>query len=291
VPDDLEDLRYQIIAGQTSREEVEKRLGKAFINQEQVEVYQVVSGLDVTLEGPVIPMFWDTEEVIIYALVVYDKNNVVEEIDWDVYRHDRESIPVNTSTWLRSAKLNAGEFYFAAYKNGPGMGQRRKEILLSPISLSQSALHTPPPAGMCAVLFFLYETDRDRWLHGELYIDDESTVEMPLIDSVYWYWASPEYWAPYYQHVFTKAQVAEGKHEVRLTTSLKPREFRRQFICKPGRILYVYPQIELVEAEPWGVWRRKFRYEGEITVNSEPLESHDGWKRLLFYNGKWIGED
>lgn len=276
VPDQLETLRSQVTLGGTSRLEVHEQLGLPFISSEdrRIEVYRVASGSDVAVELLIIPK---TYEVIIYSMIAYDGNGVVEAVDWHVYKdHDDDDL----GGWVwRSARLQAGGFFFAAVKEGDF--KQRKEILLAPVSETHNALHQPPPPDMCAVIFFFYEADYKR----EFFLDDEPIGEIPLLSSIYWHWS------PYDLRVFTKVLVAEGKHEVRLTTSLKPREFRRKFICKPGRILYVYPQVKMVKSEPWGLWRREVKYEGEISVNSEPLESHEDWRRLLFYNGKWLGED
>lgn len=88
--------------------------------------------------------------------------------------------------------------------------------------------------------------------------------------------------------MFSKVLVSGGEHELKVTTSFKLRDFRRKFLCEPGSIFYVYPPIARVVTEPsW--WGPGFKYEGG--VRDEPLESHDSWQRLLFYNGKWLGED
>lgn len=71
VPDQLEGLRSQVTPGQTSRKQVREHLGEPFISGERVEVYRALTGHDVLLFGPVVPVMWDNEEVIIYALVVY----------------------------------------------------------------------------------------------------------------------------------------------------------------------------------------------------------------------------
>ena len=234
---------------------------------------------------------WETDEVILYALVVYDDNDVVYEIDWGIYQHDSYANPDNTSSWIRSAMLQAGEFYFAAFNSKEIFGSSRIEFLLAPPSMSQHALEAPPPPDKCAVFIFLMEEDEDLHFDADLYLDGDYIVTMPILDSVYWYWAPKGYVAGYYQNVFTKMLVSGGPHELRLTTSLKPKDFHHFFECEPGRNLYVYPQLALVESEPWGIWRRNFNYDGQITVTNRPLESHEGWKRLLFYNEKWLGDD
>jgi hypothetical protein len=286
VPDELETLRLQVTPGQTSRHEVQEILGQPFISSERwpVEVYHARTGRDVTVGIVVIPVWIDTEEVIVYALVVYDENDVVISIDWDVY--EEHSVHFGGGSEWRSALLEAGDYYFAAAKEGAGRG--RKEILLARVSENQRALHTRPPPGKCAVLFFFYDPDYKK----KFYIDGERIGETPLLISTNQ--SSLNGVIGSYNlnlNVFSKALVSEGKHELRVTTSFKPREFSRKFICEQERIFYVYPQLERIKTKPWGFWRKKYKYKGEIAIHSEPLESHDGWRRLLFYNGKWLGED
>ena len=101
-----------------------------------------------------------------------------------------------------------------------------------------------------------------------------------------------EAWSRDLVDVFAKVLVNEGEHEVSLTTSWRPKEFRRKLHCKPGQIFYAHPKLDLVASEPWGVFRtHKNQFEGEIIVNHQPLESYEGWRRLLFYRGKWLDED
>ena len=134
-------------------------------------------------------------------------------------------------------------------------------------------MHALPPAGKCAVQFFFSEADLDYFL------DDKPIGHMPLV----------VYWAPSNTRVFSKALISEGEHKLTVTAWAKSRDFHRTFLCEPGTIYYVYPQLELIITRDWrGITSQ---YSGEIAVYSEPLESHDGWRRLIFYNGKWFDDD
>jgi hypothetical protein len=223
-----------------------------------------------------IPFWIDTEEVIIYALVVYDENDIVEHISWDVFEHVADGY---RGTSVRKARLEAGGFLFAAAKEGPG--KQRKEILLALLSETPNAMYQSPAARSCAVLFFYPYATREH----DYFLDGERVGEMPLMGL--WEWL----YDPDLTNLFSRLIVDGGEHEVRLTTSLKPPEFSRKLVCKPGSLLYVYPRLELVETEPWGIWRRRIKYEGEISLDSQPPESGKAWKQLLFYNGKWLDEE
>jgi outer membrane protein assembly factor BamE (lipoprotein component of BamABCDE complex) len=275
VPDQLDSLRSQVIPGETSRPEVHERLGLPFTSSKHrdVEIYRVASGHEVYVDIALIPVWVETEEVIIYALVVYDDKNVVEAIDWNLYQQSPVEI---IGPDFRSARLDVGGFIFFADKEGDG--EQRKEILLAPVSETQDVLRTPPPQGKCAVQLF-FSVGVGGYL--DYFLDNKPIGDMPLVMS----------WAPSNTRVFSKVLIAEGEHTLTVTTSNKPSEFHRTFLCEPEDILYVYPQLKQIQTEPWGLLRIRWQYSGEIAINSEPLESHDGWRRLLFYNGKWLGED
>jgi hypothetical protein len=277
VPDELETLRPEVTPGQTSRNEVHDRLGQPFISSKRwpVEVHRVRTGHDVSVEFALIPFWIDTEEVIIYALVVYDENDIVKNISWDIFQPVTEAY---RGTSVRKARMEAGGFLFVAAKEGPG--KQRKEILLALPSEALNAMNQSPPSHSCAVLlFYPYMPYKN-----EYFLDDERVGEMPLVSLLEWLYD------PDLTNVFSRLIVDAGEHAVRLTTSLKPAEFHRKLVCKPGSLLYAYPRLELVETRTWGIWRRRVQYEGEISLEPQPPESDKAWKQLLFYNGQWLGE-
>jgi hypothetical protein len=289
VPEQLEGVRSQVVAGKTSRKEVRARLGAPFISDERVEVYRVATGYDVTVGGPLPSIFfWGKEEVISYALLTYDENDLVEEIDWGIYQEDTQPNPADEVSWI-SATLHAAEFDFGAFSKTFD-SYEIEEMLLAPISESQHDLKTPPPPGMCAVLVFAGKTTEDWRVYGRLHIDGKLIIDVPLVDGFYWHFAHREDWVPFYEQVFTKTLMAQGAHEISVTTDIKPHGFRRAFECKAGETYYAYPHLELVEGQPWGFWRRRFEYAGDIKVDSQPSGSHEGWRRLLFYRGEWLGD-
>lgn len=278
VLDQSENLRAKIIPGQTSRHEVHARIGQPFISSKGmgVEVYRVASGREAVVEFALVPFWVDSEEVILYALVIYDDNDTVKAISWDVFEHVSDGIH---GTAYRGAKLQADGFVFVAVKEGAG--KYRKEFLLAPAHISHDTMLLSPPEQKCVLLFFYLEAS--HWL--TYFLDDEEIGAMPLVEIYDW---SPDLDL---MQVFTKVIVAEGEHELSLTTSWRPREFRRKFYCKPGSVLYAYPELEMVASEPWGFWGWKTKYQGVIAIDNQPSKEYEGWKRLLFYNGKWLGDD
>jgi hypothetical protein len=278
----LESLRPQVTPGDTSRSEVHDRLGQPFISSKRwpVEVYRVRTGHDVSVHFAPIPLWVDTEDVIIYALVVYDKNDIVTHISWDIYEQVAEGY-----TALRKARLEASGFLFVAAKEAPG--RKRKEILLALPSEISNAMHDAPAAPSCAVLFFYpYVAREHEYLTCEhdYFLDGERVGELPLVRFREWLYD------PDLTNVFSRLVVDAGDHAVKVTTSLKPEEFGRKLVCEPGSLVYVYPRLELVETEPWGIWRRRIQYKGEISLEPQPPELGKAWKQLLFYNGQWLGE-
>jgi len=293
VPEKSEGLRSQVVVGQTSREAVHERLGEPFISEEKIEVYRVLEDPTVTVILPT----WEALEVILYALVAYDKNGVVEDIDWAIYQSYSESADYPNypkhETRIRAARLQAGGYYFAAFGvYRPILPSKREEILLAPPSISRRALEASPPPGMCSVVVFLKPLEGGEGFKRLMHLDGEPVFEIPLVNRQHWWLPSPVYWYPYYQRIFAKLLVSEGGHELKITTGYRPWEFHREFDCKGDEVFYVYPRHKLVDSEPYGFTpSKKTMFEGDIEISNQPLESYDGWKRLLFYSGKWFGED
>jgi hypothetical protein len=288
VPDQLPSFRAQVTPGETSQQEVHGRLGKPFISDKRlgIELYRVASGRDADVHVAPFPLWVDTEEVIIYAMIIYDRDDVVEAMTWDVFQRVRDTdygfddLPeLYQGTEFRIAKLEAYGYLFIAVKEGKG--KSRKEFLLAPASKSREALTQTPPENGCALLFFY-----PQMAHlFKYYLDGDLVGTMPLVGFYEWIWD------PDLQLVFTKLIVDEGRHELKLKSSRMPREIRRKFDCKPGQVFYAHPKLDLVESEPWGLLRKKTKYEGDIRIDHQPLEDYGGWKRLLYYNGNWFGVD
>lgn len=282
VPEKSDDYRSEVISGQTSRDAVHERLGDPFISEEKIEVYRVLEDPDVTVILP----GWSTREVILYALVVYDESDIVDEIDWGIYPHEKEDDPSQRMSEIRSAKLQAGGYYFAAF-NKLQWFSSRQEMLLAPPLESHQAFETPPPPGMCSAIVFLKPLEDGSLYERQLYLDGEHVVLMPLASG----YSSGVGWSAYHRRVFIKFLVAEGRHELKITAIHSPTGFDSKFECQSGNVFYIYPRHKLVESEPWGVWGKKFMMEGEIEIYNQPIEPSEGWKRLLYYSGKWFGKD
>lgn len=288
VPDKMASLRAQVIPGESSRRDVHDRLGEPFISDEQlgIELYRVASGRDAEVHFAPIPIWVDTEEVIIYAMIIYDRDDHVEVISWDVFQRASESsygfydLPeLYRQTSFRVARLQAHGYIFIAVKEGSG--KSRKEFLLAPAAESRKTMDLGPPEDRCAILLFYPQVARQV----SYFLDGKQVGVMPLVRFYDWDWD------PDLQFVFTKAVVGEGKHELKVITSLRPREFRREFDCKSGQIIYTHPKLDLVKSDPWGLFGQTIKYEGEIRIDHKPMDDYEGWKRLLFYNGNWFGAD
>jgi len=288
LPDQLASLRSKVTPGTSSRQDVHDYLGKPFISDERlgIELYRVASGRDAEVQLAPIPIWVDTEEVIIYAMIIYGTDDIVEATSWDVFQRARDSsygfddLPeLYQRTSFRIARLQAYGYIFIAVKEGEG--KRRKEVLLAPPTKSRETQHMAPPDRKCAVLFFYPQTAYQL----RYYLDRNRVGEMPLVNFYEWTWD------PDLQLVFSKTIVDEGKHELKVTTSLRPSEFRHKFDCTAGQIVYAHPDLDVVKSEPWGFFRQKKQFEGEIRVDHEPFEGDKGWRRLLFYNGTWYGRD
>ena len=90
--------------------------------------------------------------------------------------------------------------------------------------------------------------------------------------------------------VFAKILVEEGSHELLIDTSLKPHKFRNTVFCESQKRIFVYPSLNKIRTESKSLFGVPWKYEGGIDVRDAAQESHDNWRRLLFYNGRWIGD-
>jgi hypothetical protein len=278
VPDELDTLRSQITPGQTSRNEVQEKLGQPFIRSEswRVEVYRARSGHDVTTVIGVLPFWIYAKNVYIYALIVYDENGVVEAIDWDVYQHDPDQPLTGKSELfdIRSAMLQAGGFIFVSIDQ---RGALRKDLLLAPASKTPDVLQMPLSTGMCAIVLLL----PDSVLSTEFYLDAKRVGGTPILS----------YWAVYLDtKAFTRVSRSAGVHELKVKIPSQE-SISHKFTCNAGQRLFIYPKFTRVRIESPGPFRSPFRYEGEVVIRDTPLESHDNWQRVLFYKGKWLGGD
>jgi hypothetical protein len=290
VPEKLKGYRSQITAGESTRKEVHERLGKTIAGNNRVEVFRVEGGYDVIVDAfwGVIPVWWQgTEEVIIYALVIYDDSNVVEAIDWGIYEHDPDDVLTGYgSDWgssaqqaeFRSASLTAHGYTFISIKEGFGFNQKRKDFLLAPQSETQSYMDLSPPQGKCAILYFFNKPYNPK----KFYIDGKLVGEVPLMH-VTAITASLK--------VFAKMLVEEGSHEILIDTPIKPHKFRNTISCESQKRFFVYPSLNKIRTEPKSLFGVPWKYEGGIDVRDAAQESHNDWRRLLFYNGRWIGDE
>jgi hypothetical protein len=122
VPEKLTGLQSLITPGITNKSTVHEAFGEPFLESDEwnIEAFRVARGQDIhLLVGFFIPMWVWLNDAIIYAIVLYDTNNVVEDIAIDTFREDHGSL-----------SLEVGEFRFLIRSPyGPGSKGRGKNRL------------------------------------------------------------------------------------------------------------------------------------------------------------------
>ena len=279
VPEQFDEVRAQIVVGQTPRGEVHARLGEPFISDERLEMYRVLSGHDVALIGPVVPVTWESHEYIIYSLVIYDEAGVVEAVDWDLYKSGFAEVFGGTvrDKGFRSASLRAGGYRFESFK---AMYGSKDEILLGPPSAAQEML--PPPAGMCALYVVPLGPYLERY-EFYFYLDGELLFASPVFSN----------WLAF--PVFAKVLIPAGDHEFkvdrRTSVLTKSIDVGLDFSCESGSTWHLYPEIEKRLMDAKDIFGGpKYDYDGEVILSDSALEPLDRRQRILFYNGWWFGE-
>lgn len=274
VPEQYESVRFNadVKPGITTRKELQEKLGHPFINDEilNVSVYKVLSGHDVMLMGPIIPVVADVEDIIVYALITYDPDGLVQDVDWGLYHEDEGY-----------TRLEASGFNFVSYSIGRHMSHT--ELLLAPLENSQKALHEKSTPDKCLLFVTPQECIGDFYCAAA-----ESYHEMLLID------AEPLVDHPVAYPGFFKLSLHPGVHELAariLVPGFFAKNsiyFRRKFTCESGKSLYATPYIQVNDSgEFWDL--NKHTYQGEILMKDTPWIFQD-LQQYLYYAGKWFNQ-
>jgi hypothetical protein len=268
-PDEFEKIRLHadVKPGISTRKELQESLGKPFIDNKRwnVAVYRVNAGHDVMFGGPILPVIPDPpEKIITYALVTYDIDGVVKDIDWGIY-HENEY----------TATLEASGFIFTSHN--VRIHFPHTEILLAPLPDSQRSLLMRDMSGDCSL--FITPQDVSGFAadsyYQKIYVDDKSLVDQAVAGYL----------------GFFKIPLPAGEHKLTIKIPMgvfsKTLYFRRTFSCREGDLLYATRQIRVTDSGNFWDWN-KISLQGEVTVSDSPAEMFKGMRQILFYAGKWF---
>lgn len=281
IPHKLEILRTQVVPGKTARTDLTNKFGEPFISNDQfrVDVYRVLVGSDLILDGPLIPVSWDRQEIVAYALIVYDEHSIVKDIDWGIYHAGDEFDKYPKQT----ASLVADGFYFESFRMRSFYP--RTEVLFARISDSQMTLHSIAPQGMCLLHIapgdHVYKIILDTEVLAS-YLTDSAGYS-PLLDA-----ASNRGWVL----GFITILIPMGEHTLSMVTRyLKPSEFDRKLSCYSGESLYAYSNIEKFKSTDKFTWETPYRYRGEIVVVKTIPEAFESRRLILYHRDRWLAPD
>jgi len=263
VPEKLESFRALIKPGVTTRAEAHERLGKPILRSDKrsIEVYRAAKGQDaeIGIVG-IFPAFIDTDDVIIYTMLLYDKNDVVIEADWDVF------------TEARGAAISIGELRFMSIGSETGIfSSIPDEYIFIRSPASRKDLYRAAPLGDC--LISIKQDDRTK----KIFIDGKLVLKEPDFEIL---------------SGFVQVPIKPGRHtllmKLRLIGTWAPREYSLDFSCESGDLLYAYLDIEEVPTGKAGMFSDKYKYEGEIRVINEPSDKFLHLIRILYRSGNWL---
>lgn len=260
IPKKLENLRALIKPELTTRAEVHELFGKPLLHSEKrgIEVYRAAEGQDaeIGLVG-IIPAFIDTDDVIIYTMLLYDQDDVVREVDWDLF------------TEYAAASLKVGDLQF--YSTGSTtelLNRDPTEYLFLQDHASAQALHEPVPSGKCLVSIELGGLTQQVLLDGDLILKvGDFEIESGFI----------------------QAPISPGNHELIMKTSFlgwRPREYSVDFSCKKGDLLYAHLDLQLVSTGKTGFFSDKSKYQGGIKIQDVPAACFQ--LKILYRSGQWL---
>jgi hypothetical protein len=288
VRNDFEGVRSSITAGVTTRDQVRNLLGEPAIASDRwrFEVYHAVSGRDIGIFGPIIPLVVLTGEVILYALVVYDENNIVTEIDWDVFGHKPNKLIFFDTA---EAVLRAGGFEFISFDFK--YGGTRVEMITAPKPYSQHILRASPRSSMCS-LFLPLDKFTKVSLNGTPLLKDAAQFSryQYIYRGMLQYAATKSQRIPLFEDlVFVMLTTPHGVHQLTVRILGKRyliRNFHRDISCTEDKNIYV--QLETTVVDQDSILGGKLI--GELVLSDTPQEIFSDRRLLLYAEGKWFGE-
>ena len=281
VPERISTLQTTITAGKTSRSEIIEKLGNPFIRNEnfRVEVYRVFKDSDFYYLWAPLPVPVGADEMIAYALVVYNEDSIVSDTDWGVFR----SSDNNYDNLRRTATLVADGFLFESFEVW-GI-YPRTEVLFATEYDSRKSLLSTAPQGTCLLHIAPGEYEYKIMLDGKELASyrTDSGLFTP-------------YSHPVHSHGwnlgFITVLIQTGDHTLSIATrGLKPSEFKKNFVCTSRDKIYAHPDIERYRwTDKWS-WEGQMRYRGEIAISDIAPDVFKDRRLILFHRDRWLTSD
>lgn len=263
VPEKQVYLRTLIQPGITSHSEVSKLLGNPLLKSGKwsVEVYRAAEGSDVTWElAGIIPVPAGSRDVISYAMMLYDSNGIVKEVDWLLFTG--KGSPGDYA----AGSAEVGDLHFMVGPDATLFGNAVEYLLLGEDG-SKAALFQDAPFDSCQITFSLHNGV------DQVLIDNKSILED----------------APG-ENIFIQYAVQPGEHTLTMKTPVlgyRPREFTSEYSCEAGDSHYVHLDVKIVPTYKKGVFVDAYKNEGRIHINETPPDFLLGDRKLLYQSGEW----
>lgn len=263
IPEKQAHFRSLIEPGITSQSEVNKLFGRPLLKSEKwsVEVYRAAEGSDVTWElAGVIPVPAGSRDVIIYAMLLYDSNKIVKEVDWLLFTG--KGSPGDYA----AGSVKVGDLHFMVGPDATLFGKAVEYLLLGEDG-SKAALFQDAPFDSCQITFSLH-----------------NSVDQVLIDNKLIFEDAPD------EGIFIQYSVRPGEHMITMKTTFlgyRPRVFTSKYSCEAGDSHYVYLDVKLVPTYKKGVFVDAYKNEGRICIEETPPDFLLRDRKLLYQSGEW----
>jgi hypothetical protein len=198
-----------------------------------------------------IPVPVSAQSVIIYAMVLYDADRIVREVDWATFVEPG------------GAWLEVGDYVFTVDRDSDA------ESLFLTLDASREALRRAAPADACRMTIRRASGEAVR-VNDKLIVDSRREGHSVFVQ------------------IDLKPGQHRLTMEFPFIGYFPPREFSTEFGCREGQNIYAHLETKLVPTGETGVFVNKFRTEGAIEIEEELPAGFFDYRKILYQSGKWL---
>jgi hypothetical protein len=229
----------------TTQQQIRQRLGEPLVSDEswRAELYRI-----------------DTFGASIYGLYTYDENDNVKDCGVAFHKGQGDSDNVKSAS--------AGGFTFSIGTEMP-YNSPPYAALIAPLTQSQARLRSPPPSGMCAILFAA--EGNAIQIIDEIHVDGD----IQLADLLH---------GDLLKLGFIRVLLPPGTHQIEIQEYgwFLASNFVDSFNCEAGEVIYMTFKLQYPDSFYWRLVNRQ----GELVLSSTVPDYFLTLGEILWFEGR-----